>query len=606
MSELRSLGLGQKLTRIEHHTSHAAVAYLTSGFENVLALTLDWYGGGLSGSVNRCTPKGIERLHNYHYPHSLGLFYAQVTQALGFKSSRHEGKIVGLAAHGDPTLLGPLLLQRFRHKEGDFWYHCAMDGQFAKDLAVRYPREHVAAGFQYVLEVIVCEIVTYWMRRTGLHDIVLAGGVTANVKLNQAIAELDEIRQVFIHPNMGDGGTGVGATLAHLLECGEVKSHEWKTCDIGPKFSERNMRDALQQQGLTPIRSKNMSKDVAKLLAEGKVVALFRGAMEYGPRALGNRSILCAATDATINQWLNQKLGRTEFMPFAPVTLFERIGVTANVKLNQAIAELDEIRQVFIHPNMGDGGTGVGATLAHLLECGEVKSHEWKTCDIGPKFSERNMRDALQQQGLTPIRSKNMSKDVAKLLAEGKVVALFRGAMEYGPRALGNRSILCAATDATINQWLNQKLGRTEFMPFAPVTLFEHSPDRYHRLETSFAATRFMTITCDCTDLMQQESPAAVHVDGTARPQIIRREDNPEYYAILQEYHHLTGIPTLINTSFNMHEDPIVCTPQDAVQAFMIGNLDYLSLGPFLVSSKPTNMADHAHVDEQVGSIHES
>lgn len=456
MSELRSLGLGQKLTRIEHHTSHAAVAYLTSGFEKVLALTLDWYGGGLSGSVNRCTPKGIERLHNYHYPHSLGLFYAQVTQALGFKSSRHEGKIVGLAAHGDPTILGPLLLQRFRHKEGDFRYHCAMDDQFAKDLAVRYPREHVAAGFQYVLEVIVCEIVTYWMRRTGLHDIVLAGGVTANVKLNQAIAELDEIRQVFIHPNMGDGGTGVGATLAHLLECGEVKSKEWKTCDIGPKFSERNMRDALKQQGLTPIRSENMSKDVAKLLAEGKVVALFRGAMEYGPRALGNRSILCAATDATINQWLNQKLGRTEFMPFAPVTLFE------------------------------------------------------------------------------------------------------------------------------------------------------HSPDRYHRLETSFAATRFMTITCDCTDLMQQESPAAVHVDGTARPQIIRREDNPEYYAILQEYHHLTGIPTLINTSFNMHEDPIVCTPQDAVQAFMIGNLDYLSLGPFLVSSKPTNMADHDHVDEQVGSIHES
>jgi len=112
MSELRSLGLGQKLTRIEHHTSHAAVAYLTSGFEKVLALTLDWYGGGLSGSVNRCTPKGIERLHNYHYPHSLGLFYAQVTQALGFKSSRHEGKIVGLAAHGDPTVLGPSLLKR--------------------------------------------------------------------------------------------------------------------------------------------------------------------------------------------------------------------------------------------------------------------------------------------------------------------------------------------------------------------------------------------------------------------------------------------------------------------------------------------------------------
>ena len=399
MSELRSLGLGQKLTRIEHHTSHAAVAYLTSGFEKVLALTLDWYGGGLSGSVNRCTPKGIERLHNYHYPHSLGLFYAQVTQALGFKSSRHEGKIVGLAAHGDPTVLGPSLLKRFSHKEGDFRYHCAMDRQFAQDLAARYPREHVAAGFQYVLEVVVCEVTAYWIQRTALHDIVLAGGVAANVKSNQAIAELDEVRQVFIHPNMGDGGTGVRATLAYLLEGGEVKSKEWKTCDLGPEFSEREMEDALRQEGLTPIRSENMSKDVARLLAEGKVVARFSGAMEYRPRALGNRSILCAATDALINHWLNQRLGRTEFMPFAPVTLFE------------------------------------------------------------------------------------------------------------------------------------------------------HSPDRFHRLDKLFVAARFMTITYNCTDLMKKESPAAVHIDGTARPQIIRREENPEYYAILKDYHRLTGIPTLINTS---------------------------------------------------------
>jgi carbamoyltransferase len=92
---------------------------------------------------------------------------------------------------------------------------------------------------------------------------------------------------------------------------------------------------------------------------------------------------------------------------------------------------------------------------------------------------------------------------------------------------------------------------------------------------------------------MKKESPAAVHVDGTARPQIIRQEDNPIFYRILKEYYKLTGIPTLINTSFNMHEEPIVCTPEDAVRAFVRGNLDYLSMGPFIVNSKNADRRDN-------------
>jgi len=158
--------------------------------------------------------------------------------------------------------------------------------------------------------------------------------------------------------------------------------------------------------------------------------------------------------------------------------------------------------------------------------------------------------------------------------------------MEYGPRALGNRSILYSATDPKVNSWLNQRLGRTEFMPFAPVTLFEYCQDRYLNIAKFLVAARFMTITCECTAPMKKESPAAVHVDGTARPQIIRREDNPGFYAIVEEYHKLTRNPTLINTSFNMHEEPIVCTPEDAVRAFQAANLDYLSMGSFLVSAR--------------------
>jgi carbamoyltransferase len=119
-------------------------------------------------------------------------------------------------------------------------------------------------------------------------------------------------------------------------------------------------------------------------------------------------------------------------------------------------------------------------------------------------------------------------------------------------------------------------------MPFAPVTLKEDATRCYHGIDGAERTARFMTITFDCTDWMKRSCPGVVHIDGTARPQIIRREDNPKYYRIIEEYRRLTGLPSLINTSFNLHEEPIVCSPSDAIRAFKLGNLDYLSIGSFL------------------------
>ena len=169
------------------------------------------------------------------------------------------------------------------------------------------------------------------------------------------------------------------------------------------------------------------------------------------------------------------------------------------------------------------------------------------------------------------------------LLAAGKVVARFDGRMEYGPRALGHRSILYHAKEPAVNQWLNQRLGRTEFMPFAPATLHEHRDGCYLNMKGAEHAAEFMTLTFDCTESMKQDCPAAVHVDGTARPQLVSADGSPGFHRILTEYYRLTGIPSVINTSFNMHEEPIVCSPDDAVRAFLQGNLDYLAIGNFLV-----------------------
>jgi carbamoyltransferase len=120
-------------------------------------------------------------------------------------------------------------------------------------------------------------------------------------------------------------------------------------------------------------------------------------------------------------------------------------------------------------------------------------------------------------------------------------------------------------------------------MPFAPVTLWEARERCYLNLAGAEHTAEFMTITFDCTDWMKEQCPAAVHVDGTARPQLVKRETNPGYYAILREYEKQSGIPCLINTSFNMHEEPIVCSPHDAVRAFLDGRLDGLAIGPYFV-----------------------
>ncbi len=201
---------------------------------------------------------------------------------------------------------------------------------------------------------------------------------------------------------------------------------------------------------------------------------------------------------------------------------------------------------------------------------------------FGPDYSELEIASELDAVGLNYTRPNHLASEVASLICDGKVVARFDGRMEYGPRALGNRSILYHAREPDVNQWLNKRLGRTEFMPFAPVTLYEERERCYHNIRGAEHTAEFMTITFDCTDEMKVQCPAAVHVDGTARPQLIRREVNAGYYDIVKEYEKLTGIPSLINTSFNMHEEPIVCTPKDAVRAFIQGGLDCLAIGPFL------------------------
>jgi carbamoyltransferase len=319
---LAEVGLGDKLKRVEHHLSHASNAFFNSGFDQALIVTLDGYGSGLSGSVSIGRDGKIERIHGLEYPHSLGTFYETVTSALGFTPSRHEGKIVGLAAYGDPEVLGDLLRRRFIYSNGGFRIVETNNVYFARLLASQFPKIDVAAAYQRVLEEVAVTYVSQHLRKTGLRNLVLSGGVVANVKLNQRLREIGGVDGIFIHPNMGDGGCGTGAALAEFA--GSPATREpLRDVYFGPDYAASEIVDALRRAQLPFTHYEPIEPKIAMLLAAGKVVARFDGRMEYGPRALGHRSILYHAKEPAVNQWLNQRLGRTEFMPFAPATLYE-------------------------------------------------------------------------------------------------------------------------------------------------------------------------------------------------------------------------------------------------------------------------------------------
>jgi carbamoyltransferase len=209
---------------------------------------------------------------------------------------------------------------------------------------------------------------------------------------------------------------------------------------------------------------------------------------------------------------------------------------------------------------------------------------------FGVSFDDREITNELNKYKDKLIWDKIENYSIEKIaedISKGKVVGIFTGRMEFGPRALGSRSIIARATEKNINIILNDRLHRTEFMPFAPVTLEEHAHTYYKGWNNSHFCSHFMTVCYECYPKAILESPAIVHVDNTARPQIINGDNcYPLYHDILKAYYKLTGIPTLINTSFNNHEEPIVCTPADAIESLLKDNVDYILMEKYLVNIK--------------------
>ncbi|MEO8955164.1 MAG: carbamoyltransferase C-terminal domain-containing protein [Ktedonobacteraceae bacterium] len=256
-------------------------------------------------------------------------------------------------------------------------------------------------------------------------------------------------------------------------------------------------------------------------------------------------------------------------------------GVALNCVMNARLRDRGPFKHIWVQPAAGDAGTALGAAL--WIDALERDDNERRYCMehafLGPSYSDDEIEQFLRWSKLPYRRLKNVAEEVADILAQDKVIGWFQHRLEFGPRALGARSILASPISPTMQARLNEIKDREDFRPVAPVVLEEEATNWFANADVS----PFMLFIYDVLPEKAALIPAVRHVDGTARIQTIRREQHPLYYDLIKAFQARTGVPVLVNTSFNTRGEPIVCTPRDAIECFWTSPLDALVIGSFLL-----------------------
>ncbi|SEH14784.1 carbamoyltransferase [Natronorubrum sediminis] len=445
-----------------HHECHAVTAFHPSTFEEALVVTIDAKGEYESTVIWHATPDGLERVRTYEHPNSWGLFYAAVTNYLGYRMYNGEGKVMGLAPYGEDN---PAIERRLREAidTGVDYDVTALTGRWGtehgvdtlEELLGRPPSEptgefdqfekDLAHTAQKLLEESVAELVETYARRLGTSNVGLAGGVVLNCKLNKTVRELSAVDDVFVQPVAHDAGLALGGG------------------------------------------------------------------------------------------WIDQRPADVE-----PMT----------------------------------------------------------TAYWGPEYESDEIRTLLETNKVAYSEPNDLERRVAELIADGALVGWFQGRAELGPRALGNRSILAdPRTEASrdrVNRFVKH---REEWRPFAP-SMHESAAETYLEDATE---SPFMIDTFDVSQEKRADLEAIVHpADDTTRPQTVREEQNPRYYRLLEEFENVTGVPVLLNTSFNDNGEPIVNTPTEALKDFYGMGLDVLVLEDCLVTKPASSNISPASAGETV------
>ena len=483
--EIKQLGFkNAKFNYFDHHLSHAASAFYTSPFISDLVITSDGFGGTDSFNFYIPSKNGLKLVKQNKFNVSVGQFYSMITVLLGFKPNRHEGKITGLAAFGKETVL----IKKFRK----LW-------KYNKNNCLeRFPTES--------------DNITMFYNKLSLRK-----------KINIKQAGNDILNQYTLNNFV-------------LLEWLKIETKG---------FSKEDISYACQK--------------ISEEITLNEIVNVY------------NRNLK--------NKYKKIKLSLAG-------------GVFANVRINQLIYELDFVENIFIHPAMSDAGLAMGnAILSDLNNNGldkSINNYKISNTYFGPNYTKdlNTFIKVFNDNRIDFYKMSNPAKEIAKLLYSNKIVGFWSKRLEWGPRALGARTILLNTFDKSVNKSLNDRLNRTEFMPFAPVVLDFKAKEYFPNYNEKIPAADYMTITYDTEKKYHQMLQAVVHIDGTARPQVIRKDINEYYYNILKEFYDLSGCAALVNTSFNAHEEPILSDPYTGINALKNNRVDFLVMDDYLFKLK--------------------
>jgi carbamoyltransferase len=260
-------------------------------------------------------------------------------------------------------------------------------------------------------------------------------------------------------------------------------------------------------------------------------------------------------------------------------------GLFANVKLNQKINNLDWVDEIYVMPAMGDEGLSLGACIIKAVELGEIKKpFHLDNVFFGKKYSDEDVLEISKNYDFQVEEYK--PSDIAELIHDGSIIGWFQNGFEFGPRALGARSILMRPTSYDTHRKLNNRLKRHDSMPFAPIVLSEKFDEIFYEKKSKYTA-EFMTVCFQTREEWIEKIPAVIQKsDKTARPQVVVKEKNPKFWEILNEYYNISDIPVLLNTSFNTHNEPIIDTPEQAFSKLVDKTLDKLVIGNYVFSNR--------------------
>ena len=600
----------------EHHLSHCSSAFFPSPFSNAGILTLDGIGEWATTTIAKGQDNHIEILQELHFPHSLGLLYSAFTYYLGFKVNSGEYKVMGLAPYGEPKFVDiikthlvdmkpdgsfSLNMKYFSYTYGLRMTNAKFDSLFHAQRSPESKLEQIhmdiAASLQVVTEEIMIALARTTARLSGSRNLVLSGGVALNCvgngKIYQKLIKEEKILDhIWIQPASGDAGSAVGCGLAfYHIECKQPR-----------------LRDSAsgEQCGSVADFVKGTTAKVANLpqnpQSSHSPTANLRIREEENQASLSSR-----ADEVGVAIHKSARVDSSTAQNLSEPAQDSRICENAK-NLTESQAEAVEMR------NRGFQAIDKGATLSVVTADNRVESAIYRSnatptlqdsmqgSYLGLSYSNDEVQATLDS--LKAIYEKHSFDTIkhltAKALSEGKVIGWHQGRCEFGPRALGARSILGDPRNTTMQKTMNLKIKyRESFRPFAPSVLdfainewFECdyiSP--YMLLVAPVKREKCYPLTkeqkelfgIDKLNIVRSEIPSVTHIDYSARIQSVHKETNPRYYALIEEFYKLSGVPVLVNTSFNVRGEPMVCSPYDSYACFMGTEMDLLVIEDFIL-----------------------